>query len=172
MTFGQFLLSLSLLFFITNPCISQVYLQLEKANSTKVIKYAPDSYIEFKTKRYDEYWQNGKIYKILPQDNALAFGDRIVHIDDITYFRYYRKWPQAIGTNLVRFGISWFAFAGIVEATNAIGILDSPYSFGVDTAIIGGTAIVSGYLTKKLFTTVTKKINNKNRLRIIDLHFG
>ena len=147
----------------------QIYLQLEKSNSTKVIKYGAGQQIYFKTIEFPEYWQNGKIYRIVPEEKSIVFDDRITYLHEISDFRYFRRWPNAIGTNLMRFGVSWFAFAGLIEGLSALELIDSPYRFGTDTAIIGGVAIASGYLTKKLFTTATKKINGRNRLRIIDL---
>ena len=71
----------------------------------------------------------------------------------------------------MRFGISWFAFAGLLTGLNEVGALENSFNFGTDTAIIGGSALVTGYLTKKLFATVTRKLNGKNRLRIVDLRF-
>lgn len=162
-------LLLYVLLIISYTADSQIFLQLEKANSTKVIKYSSGDQIYFKSIEYPEYWQDGKIYRIIPEEKSVVFGDRITYLKDITSFRYYRRWPQAIGNNLMRFGVSWFAFAGLIEGLSELELIDSPYRFGTDTAIIGASAIASGYLTKKLFTVVTKKMNDRNRLRIIDL---
>ncbi len=155
--------------FLMNHAHAQIYLQLERAGTVKVRKYASGEYITFKSTEHPEYWQHGPIYKILPEEKSVVFADRITYLRDISHFRYKRSWPQAIGNNLMVFGISWFGFAGLIELTSELDLIDSPYRFGTDTAIIGGTALVTGFLTKRLFTTVTKKINKRNRLRIIDL---
>jgi hypothetical protein len=165
------LLSYVFLFFGVTHAHGQIYLQYEKANSTKVTKYGPGQQITFKTIQYPEYWLKGEIYKILPDEKALVFDDRITYLKDITHFRYYRTWPKAIGTNLMRFGAAWFLFAGIIEGGSAIGVLETNYKFGTDTAIIGGTALIGGFLTRSLWGTATKPINGHNRLIIIDLRF-
>ena len=147
----------------------QLFLQLERAGSLKVKKYPQGTDIQFKTKAYPDYWQNGKIYQIIPEEQSVVFSDRITYLRDYTHFRFQRSWPNALGTNLTRFGVSWFAFAGLLTGLSEVGALENPFNFGTDTVIIGASALVTGYLTKKLFTTVTRKINGKNRLRIIDL---
>lgn len=165
---------LSATLILTSLCVSstaQIYLQLEKANSTTVHKYSAGEKILFKTIDYPEYWQNGEIYRILPEEKALVFDDRITYLKDISHFRYYRKWPNGIGTNVMRFGAAWFVFAGIIEGGRSIGVLETNYTFGTDTAIIGGTALLGGFLTKTIWGTATKTINNNNRLVIIDLRF-
>lgn len=150
---------------------AQLFLQLEKSNSTTVHKYGIGEKIHFKTIDYPEYWQNGKIYRILPEEKALVFDDRITYLKEISHFKYYRKWPNGIGVNLMRFGAAWFVFAGIIEGGRSTGVLDTSYEFGTDTAIIGGTALIGGFLTKAIWGTATKTINDSNRLRIIDLRF-
>jgi hypothetical protein len=70
----------------------------------------------------------------------------------------------------MRFGAAWFVFAGIIEGGRSFGVLETNYKFGTDTAIIGGTALLTGFLTKKIWGTAIKKMNDRNRLRIIDLN--
>lgn len=147
----------------------QIFFQLERSGTTNVQRYAAGDRIVFKTKDYPDAWQKNKIFRILPEDNALVFDDRITYLQDITYFKYYRPWPNGIGTNLMRFGGAWFLFAGIIEGGRELGVLDTRYTFGTDTAVIGGTALLSGFLIKKLWGVSVKKINSKNRVRIIDL---
>lgn len=149
---------------------AQIYLQLEKANTTKVIKFSTGDRVFFRTARYGDEWQSGNIYRILPEEKALVFDDRITYLQDITHFKYYRAWPNGIGTNLMRFSGAWFVFAGIIEGGTALGVLESNYRFGADTAIIGGTAFLTGFLTKKIWATAVRKMNDRNRLRIIDLN--
>lgn len=146
-----------------------MFLQLERAGSLKVRKYPAGAEIKFKTAAYPDYWQNGNIYQVIPEEQSIVFSDRITYLKDYTHFRYDRPWPKAIGTNLTRFGVSWFAYAGLITGLNELGVLENPFEFGTDTVVVGGAALVTGYLTKKLFSTVTRKINGKNRLRIIDL---
>ena len=163
------ILSTIILFSISGR--AQLFLQLERAGSLKVQKYPAGADIKFKTAAYPDYWQNGRIYQIIPEEQSVVFSDRITYLKDYTHFRYQRSWPNGVGNNLMRFGVSWFAFAGLLTGLNELGALENSFDFGTDTAIIGGSALVTGYLTKKLFATVTRKLNGKNRLRIVDLRF-
>lgn len=151
------------------PVDGQVFLQLEKANVPTVRKYAAGDKIYFMSTVYPKKWQSGRIVQILPEDNAVVFDDRITYLRDITHFKYYRPWPNAIGTNLMRFGVAWFVFAGIIEGGRATGVLDTQYKFGTDTAVIGASAILGGFLIKSVWAASVKKMNNRNRLRIIDI---
>ena len=154
-----------------NSLHAQVYVQFERANTLKVKRYSPGDRISFKSLKYPGAWQSGEILEILPEDKAIVFADRISYLDDFEYLRYTRPWPNGIGTNLMRFGVAWFIFAGIIEGGRATGVLETQYEFGTDTAIIGGSAILGGFLTKKLWGTATYRMNSRNRVRIIDIRF-
>lgn len=160
------------LLFVDPSCLSgQLYFQLEKAGSLKVKKYSVGNEINFKTTKIPDEWQKGTIVEILPADGALVFDDRISYLRDFSYFRYKRPWPNGIGISLFRFGIAWMVFAGIIEGGRRLGVLDTQYEFGTDTAIIGGSSMLSGFLIKQLWSEAIIKINERNRVRIIDLRF-
>ena len=148
---------------------SQVYFQFERAHSLTVRKYGPGDVIEFKSMLYPDYWQKGKIIQILPNENAIVFEDRISYLRDFTHFKYYRPWPNGIGTNLMRFSGAWILFAGVIEGGRSIGVLETNYKFGTDTAFIGITAFLSGFLLKKIWGVSINRLNNKNRVRIVDI---
>ncbi len=140
----------------------QVFLQLERANVLRVKKFAPGDEIHFMSNRFPGSWQKGVMLEILPEDEAIVFEDRITYLSDITHFKYYRVWPHAIGTNLMRFGVAWFVFAGIIEGGRTSGVLDTQYKFGTDTVIIGASALLTGFLTRKLWAVSTKKMNERH----------
>lgn len=150
---------------------AQLYFQLERAGSLKVRKYSPGDPISFQTRKIPDEWQSGTILEILPREEALVFDDRITYIADINRFRYKRPWPNVIGASLFRFGIAWFVFAGIIEGGRRAGVLDTNYSFGTDTAIIGASAISSGFLIRELWAEAVLDIGTRHRVRIIDLRF-
>ena len=170
-TLRSILIASSLLLLSWMDCSAQVYLQLEKAHSLKTWRFQNGDRITFQTQFYPGKWQSGKILQVLPEDNAVFFEDRIVHVKDFTKIQFKRPFVDGLGTNVMRFGVGWFAFAGIIEAGRSTGVLETDYRFGTDTAIIGGTAILSGYLTKILWGKVVRQINDKNRIRIIDTRF-
>ena len=149
----------------------QVFFQLERANTTKVKRYSIGDVITFRTDEYNEHWLTGKIVNILPDDNALVFYDKIMYLDEMTHFRYQRDWARITGNTLMRFGVAWLSFAGIIEGLRRLDAIETQYEFGTDTAIIGLSALTTGFLTKKLWQTAMVKLNNRNRVRILDIQF-
>ena len=147
---------------------SQLYFQYEEAYTTEVRKYPAGSIIEFKTNKY-KGWQSGRILQILPEDNGLLFSDRISYLDDFTHFKYYRPSARTIGTTLELFGASWLVMGGAIEGLRRTGAIETQYEFGWDTVIIGVSSMATGYLTRKLWGIAVKKMNDRQRVRIIDL---
>jgi len=64
---------------------------------------------------------------------------------------------------LQTFGTAWFAFGGVAHFAY------STFTFGVDTLVIGGTAMASGWLIRKLLKYKKYKIGRRTRLKILDL---
>ena len=155
----------------SNGTKAQVYFQIERANSLDVKRYSINDMLTYRTNQFGENWITDPIGDILPEANSLLFYDRITHLDEITHIRYNRTFVQGLGTNTMRFGIAWLSFGVVIEGLRRMDAIETQYEFGADTAIIGGTAILTGYLSKKIWGTVVRKINNKNRLRIIDVRF-
>jgi|GEM_PF-1300458 len=150
---------------------AQIYLQLEQANSLEVRKYSPGEKITFRMKQFGDNWISDPILRILPEDDAIVFYDQIVHLDEITHFSYQRPWAKATGLSLMGFGSSWLLFGGAIEGLRSIDAIDTQYEFGTDTAIIGLSTLAVGYLTQKLWSKAVKKMNRRNRLKIIDVRF-
>ena len=157
--------------FMAESLSAQVYFQFEQANKIRAKKYSAGDQVTFRTNEFGENWLTKNIIEILPEDNALVFYDQITYLDEMTHFRYRRPWADIAGTNLMRFGVSWIAFGGVIEGLRQLDAIDTGYEFGVDTAVIGLSSIATGFLTKKLWARATKKLNERNRVRIIDTRF-
>lgn len=150
---------------------AQIFFQYEQANSLKVRKYQAGDIIKFRLKQFGEEWITDDIRQIVPEDNTLVFYDQIIQLDEITHFQYDRPWANSVGTSLMTFGTSWLVFGGAIEGLRSIDAIETDYKFGTDTAIIGVSTILTGYLTKKLWSKAIKKMNKKNRVRIVDVRF-
>lgn len=169
MKYGIAFITLIVLSLSTLDSLSaQLYFQFEEAFTTDVRKYQVGDIIEFRTKQF-QGWQQGSISQILPEDNALLFEDRITHLEDFTHFKYTRPAAVAVGTTLELFGASWLLIGGAIEGLRGVGAIETQYEFGWDTAIIGVTSMATGFLTRKLWGKAVKKMNDRNRVRIIDL---
>lgn len=166
---NTFCLLLALIFF--TQLEGQKYLQLERSNSFKVKRYQEGDEIKFRMNTFEDNWFVDPILELLPAEKSIVFYDKIIQIDEITHIQYNRRWANLGGKSLMSFGASWLAFGGAIEGLRRLDVIDTEYTFGTDTAIIGVTSIASGWLVQKLWSKATKKINDRNRLRILDLNF-
>lgn len=165
---GSGRLILSVVFILTmwiSPKIvdAQVVLYLEIMTEDKPIKYYVGQELMYKSKAFPDDWLKIRIERIMDEEKLILFDGGMLKLEDITQIRRNRGWATVAGYMLQTFGVAWFGFGGIAHFTT-----DS-FNFGVDTAVIGGTAIVSGWLIKKLFRFKKYKIGKKVRLKILDL---
>lgn len=140
----------------------QKFLQLEVWNHPETIKFYEGQRIIFKTTEFPEAWQEQMIETILVDDNVLVFPDGLVHLDDITEFKIHNHVARAIGLKLMQFGVVWFGFGGVAAAAY-------DFDFGWDTFAIGGGAILTGWLLRKLAGSRTYDVTGKDRLRLLDI---
>jgi hypothetical protein len=149
----------------------QLYLQYEESGSLERRKYAIGDKIVFKHKSFGNQWINDEIVNIMYRDNSLLLLDQIIQVDEITHFSYNRPWARTTGFTLQTFGVAWLGFGGAIEGLRRVGAIDTQYEFGLDTAIIGVTSLVSGYIINKAWSKARKKMNKNQRLRLLDLTF-
>ena len=166
----SFLFCCSIVFSVV-PLHSQLFFQFEQANKIKTKRYSAGDKIMFRTGEFGENWLTDEIIQILPEDNALVFYDRITYLDEMTHFQYNRPWAKITGGTLLRFGASWLVFGGAIEGLRRIDALETDYEFGTDTLMIGLGSMATGYLINRLWGKAIKKINDRNRVRIIDVRF-
>jgi len=147
---------------------SQIYLQLERANSTETIKFYEGDYLQFKLKEYPKTWRNEEILVIKPEENIIVFEDNFYHIEDLHSIRLSKKWAKSVGTKMMLFSASWFVFGGI--GTLASG--EGGYKMSEREIIIGGLFASVGYFIRTVFSKKKIKLNKWKRLRIIDLRMS
>lgn len=158
-------LSISLLIICSilgSACYGQYILQLEKFRVTQGEKFYPGQKITFKDKAFPEDWRTETIERIIPSDSLIITEMGMIHINDFTHFRTFNEKVNAISVMLKTFAAAWFVYGGLAY-------LGADFDFGWDTAIVGGTAFVSGWLLKKLFYKNTYTLGKKHRLRILDI---
>ena len=148
-----------------NPQVSeaQVVLYMEIMTEIKPIKYYEGQELMFKSIEFPEDWQKIKIERILNDEKVILYDGGMLQLEDIIQIRRTRPWAIAAGYMLQTFGVAWFGFGGLAHLTT------DTFDFGVDTLVIGSTAIASGWLIKKLFKYKKYKIGKKVRLKILDV---
>lgn len=140
----------------------QILLQLEKYKVDQAEKFYIGQRITFKTKDFPDDWRSERIERIIPSDSLIIVETGMVNINDIIEFRTFNESVNLVSTALKTFAIAWMVYGGLAYVA-------ADFDFGWDTAIVGGTAFVSGWLLKKLFYKNTYKLGGKHRLRIIDI---
>ncbi len=142
---------------------AQVVLYLEIMKEEIPIKYYEGQMLSYQTTEYPKEWKSIQIERILDEEKLILYDGGMLKLNHISKVRRVRSWVKLIGYSLQTFGIAWISFGGVAHFTTDL------FDFGMDTAIIGGTAIASGWLLRKLFNYKKYKIGKKNRLKILDL---
>jgi len=144
---------------------SQTVLMVEDMRDIRPIKYYEGQFISVKTVDFPDYWLDIKIERLLDEEKIILYDGGMINLSDITHFRRTRGWVKAISYTMQTFGIAWLTFATLGD------LAGHEYQVGADTFVIGGGAIVTGWLLRKFFRYKKYKINKKVRLRILDLSF-
>lgn len=142
---------------------AQVVLYMEMMKEEKPIKYYEGQMLSFKSTAYPDEWQEIIIDRIIDEEKLVLYEGGMLKLGDITDIRRSRGWATMIGYMLQTFGTAWLAFGGVAHFAY------SNFTFGVDTLAIGGTAIATGWLMRKLLKYKKYKIGRRNRLKILDL---
>lgn len=154
------LLGLILCLGISNFLFSQKVLQLERFGSPKVKKFYIGEDLNYQLIG-DKTWYTGTIQNLIVEENIILFENRYVKLDDIRTLRKRLHWSKTIGNQLYVFAGSWLVFSA---AGTLVG-----WELRWDTAIISGSALVSGWLIKNIFKYKKYKLGKKRRLRLLDL---
>ncbi len=155
------LLGLVLLLGFSNMLFGQKFLQIEKRGSLKVVKYYIGDDINYRLKG-DKTWYTGTIQDLIIDENIILFANRYIRMDDVQTLRKRKKWSGSVGRQLYYFAGSWLFFSA---AGTLVG-----WELRWDTVIIPATAVVVGWLIKKIFKYKKYKIGKKHRLRMLDLN--
>ncbi len=146
---------------ISNLVFGQKFLQIEKYGSPKVKKFYIGDDLTYRIKG-DKTWYTGTIQDLIIAEDIILFENRFVKMGDITMMRKRLGWSQKIGTQLYIFAGSWLFFSGTAA-------LVGWWEVRWDTAIIAGSALVTGFLIKKIFKYKKYKFGKRRRLRMLDI---
>lgn len=142
--------------------IAQTFLQIEKKGSFKTERYYVGDLIHFQLEGED-YWYEESIEEIFLAEGVIHFTNRVIPINKISAIRDYDYYygMKSLGNKLV-------IFAGSFTALSLLATL-ADWELSIDTAIIGGSAVVLGLLFKWIFKHKTWKVKGKTRLRLLSL---
>lgn len=161
--YPQVLLMLSLMI-VTTSLSGQVYLYLEDMMQVQAIKIPEGASISIKTLKATR-WTNYRIEKLYAEDNIIIHSNGMIDLADVTHLRIQRKWVVALGSSLQAFGSAWAVYGLIILAAN-------PSVVQLSSIAVGSLIpIAAGYIMKKIWKYKKYKINQKTRLKILDLSF-
>ena len=151
-----------LLSFSSGLLFSQTFIQFEKSGSLKTERFFQGDLLLFQLEG-EEGWFEETIEEIYVEDDLILFTNRIVPISKISAIRDVDRFPflKGLGNKLI-------VFAGVFFTYSLLATL-SGWNLSVDTAIIGGSALVVGLILKWLFKHKTWRIKGRKRLRAITL---
>ena len=141
---------------------AQKILQLEKRNSAKTKKFYIGSELTYRLAN-DKTWYTDVIMDLFVDEGIIQFSRRLVKHGDIVAIKTYKNRRLALNIEggLYTFGASWMFYSlGAV-------LFGTPITF--TAVIISGTAVVLGWLARKIFYSKRYKIGKRRKFRILDL---
>jgi hypothetical protein len=151
----------SLIFFLFYfGLTAQKFIQVEKSNSTKTVKWYIGNEINIQLEGEEDNWRKYVIQDIDYENKTIEFPTGKIALSKIAKVRTEIGLTQKIGNTLMTFGLAATAIDGISIAINRGG------GFFI---IVGPISFVTGWLIKKLFKYKTYKMSKDIRLRAMDL---
>lgn len=154
--------------FVFSTLSSQIYLQLERANNPKSLKFYENELLEFTLKEYPKTWRYETILAIKPDANTIVFEDNFYNINEIHSIRLRKQWATSIGTNLLYASAAWFTYGAIGSLTSG----SQGYKMSSDEILIGVGAATIGYFIRTVLSKKKIKLNSRKRLRIMDIRMS
>lgn len=152
-----------IIYFIATWVQGQRILQIEDPKEVKAIRYFEGQKLTFRSVLNGDEWQTKKIKKILVEESVIVFDQDFIHINQITHVRENIAIRQIIGKILTTFGSAWLLYGGIAIVFGLPNVV-------ARDLLIGGVAIVSGWLIQRLSRKVYTMGKN-GRIRLLDISF-
>ena len=163
---GHLCLLLMLALLAASPLWGQRVMQIERYGNPKSRKIFIGEEITYRLKN-DKTWYTRAIEDYRLDQNMIVAADRYIKVDEIAALRYERGWPRVLGRQLFWFGTGW-SFYGLVGFA-VDGNPNTHYRWA--DAIVTGTSWTTALLLPKIFKYKKIKINDRRRLRLVDINF-
>lgn len=159
--FQVVLLLLALLPF--SPGVSaQKFVQLEKANKARTIKFYQGQDITYRLKGNTE-WYTSTITDVQMDSQRVALDLKYLPVSDIAAIRLqYPGILRSLGPMFMIFGASWVGFS-------LVGAAFDHYKLNAGTAIVSGTGLASGFILHQIFKNKRVALGERRRLRAVEV---
>ncbi len=140
----------------------QKFVQYERAHRARTLKFYAGDELTYRF-RGDTFWRTSLISDVDMQTQRVSFDGRYVPLSEVYAIRLqYPGLVRASGPMLMLFGASWAGFS-------LIGAVFDDYPLTAQTAIISGTGLVVGFGLKQLFKHRSVRLNERRRLRAVEI---
>ncbi|TNE48819.1 MAG: hypothetical protein EP344_18455 [Bacteroidetes bacterium] len=157
----------TLLLLVLGLCLAsqlpaQKFIQLEKANRAKTIKFYVGQDLTYRLKGQTE-WATALITDVQMDSQLIALNWKTMPVSNIEAIRLQHSgFVRSLGPMLMLFGASWVGYS-VVGAV----FYDDPLT--ASTAIVSGTSIATGYLLHRIFKHKTIRMRERRRLRAVEI---
>lgn len=145
---------------------AQKFLQLEKRNSLKTMRFNIGDEITFRTKQGGKDWYTRAIWDLDREQGQLFLNNTIIKLEDITHVRTHknRSWSKTIARTLQTNALTWVAYNGVDNLVYDGG------DWGTTLVVAGASALISIPL-ELIFKWERHNVKTRKRLRIMDITF-
>lgn len=152
----------------------QIFLQLERFNSPKTIKFIEGDELEFRIHDYPKTWRHGILSRIMLEEETIILDGEFFQLQDIKDLRITKYGAQLLGIRMYQFATAWSTFAIIADVANApVGFGgDETFMIGIDTVAIAGGSVLLGLIFQKILGRKKYKLEKNSRLRFVDLRLS
>lgn len=141
---------------------AQKFIQLEKANKARTLKFYAGEEITYRLKT-DTDWHTATITDVKMDSQRVALDLRYLPVSSIDAIQLqYPGILRGLGPSFMIFGASWAGFS-------LIGAAFDDYKLNAGTAIVTGTGLVSGFILHQIFKHKRVKMNERRRLRAVEV---
>jgi hypothetical protein len=155
------------LFFLgTTDTYCQVYLQVERQNRVKTVKFQSGDQFEIRLHEAPREWVAVTIWSILPEENAIEFDIGMVSPDEIRSMRTLRQKNR--GNTVFSYTLQFLA------GTVLFSLADLAYGNSYNWGFVGGAGALAalGGTFKLVSDQFHYRFDRRHRLRIVDLRFS
>lgn len=153
---------------------AQIFLQLERFNSHKTIKFIEGDVLEFRIHDYPKTWRHGTLDRIMLDEETIILDGEFFQLEDIKDLRITKHGAQLLGLRMYQFAAVWSTFAIVADVANAPVAFGEEESFkiGIDTVAIAGGSALLGFVFQKILGRKKYKLGKNSRLRFVDLRLS
>ncbi len=141
---------------------AQKFIQLEKTNRVKTIKFYVGQDLVYRLKGENE-WFTSTITDVQMDSQLVALDWKTMPVTNIEAIRLQHAGIlRGLGPSFMIFGASWAGFS-------LIGAAFDDYKLTAGTAIVSGAGIVSGFILHRIFKNKKVKMGTRRRLRAVEV---